>query len=133
MKSDREAIRKLLKDWHDATVRGDLPTLLSLMVEDVVFLVAGQPPMRGREAFASAFRVGLEHYRIDYTSEVEEIHVAGDFAYCWCHLAVTVSPLKAHPPLRRSGHTLTVFRKGPGGNWLVARDANLLTTEHPKL
>jgi ketosteroid isomerase-like protein len=39
----------------EASAKADLDTVLSLMDEDVVFLVAGQPPMR-REEFASSFR-----------------------------------------------------------------------------
>jgi uncharacterized protein (TIGR02246 family) len=130
MQTDQEAIRELLSAWHRATVTGDLPRLLELMAEDVVFLVAGQAPMRGREAFATAFRMGQEHYRIDYTWEVQEIHVTQNLAYCWCHLVVTVAPLKALPPMRRSGYTLTILRKNPAGNWVVSRDANMLSSEH---
>ena len=131
MQTDQKAIQDLLWAWHEATTNGDLPRLLELMAEDVVFLVAGQPPMRGKEAFASAFRMGLEHYRINYTWELQEIHVAEPLAYCWCHLTVTVTPLKGLPPMRRSGYTLTILRKNPDGLWLVSRDANMLTTEHP--
>jgi hypothetical protein len=29
--------------------------------------------------------------------------------------------------VRRSGYTLTLFRKGDDGHWRLARDANLLT------
>jgi ketosteroid isomerase-like protein len=29
--------------------------------------------------------------------------------------------------VRRSGYTLTLFRKGADGHWRLARDANLLT------
>jgi ketosteroid isomerase-like protein len=29
----------------------------------------------------------------------------------------------------RSGHTLTILRKEPDGQWLLARDANLLTAQ----
>jgi uncharacterized protein (TIGR02246 family) len=130
MVNDHQSIRDLLEEWHRATISGDLPRLLGLMAEDVVFLVAGQPPLRGRAAFAAAFRKGVEHYRIAYTWEAEEIQVIQDFAYCWCHLHVTITPLKDLPPMRRSGYTLTILRKGTGGDWLVERDANMLTTDH---
>lgn len=127
MQNDEPAIRDLFTAWHDATVAGDLSKLFSLMAEDVVFLVAGQPPMRGRDAFASAFRTGLQHHRIDYAWKVEEIHIAANLAYCWCHLSVTVTPLQAGSPTRRTGYTLTILRKNPDGSWVVARDANMLT------
>jgi len=48
MSSDEQAIRSLVALWHSATASGDVETVLSLMAEDVVFLVAGRPPMQGR-------------------------------------------------------------------------------------
>jgi len=41
----------------------------------------------------------------------------------------TVTPLQAGAPMRRSGNTLTVFRKPAGGGWMISRDANMLTVE----
>ncbi len=129
MRDDEQAIRDLFTAWHEATTTGNLPKLLNLMAEDVVFLVPGQPPMRGRDAFAAGFQTGLQHYRIDYTWETQEIQIAGDWAYCWNHLSVTVIPLQAGSPKRRTGYTLTVLRKQPDGTWVVTRDANMLTAE----
>ena len=130
MQEDQQSIRALFAAWHAATAAGDLSTLLGLMAEDVVFLLAGQTPMRGREAFAAAFRAGLQSYRVESTGEVEEIQIAGDFAYCWSHLSVTVTPLQGGSPKRHAGYALTILRKKPDGNWIVARDANMLTAEH---
>lgn len=54
--NDEQAIRDLIATWHKASAAGDLTTVLKLMAEDVVFLVAGKPPMRGRDAFATGFK-----------------------------------------------------------------------------
>ena len=43
MNADERAIRYLVALWHSATAAGDVDTVLGLMDEDVVFLVAGQP------------------------------------------------------------------------------------------
>jgi uncharacterized protein (TIGR02246 family) len=56
MPGDEQAIRDLIANWMAATIAGDLNRLLSLMADDVVFLTPGQPPMRGLDAFAAAFR-----------------------------------------------------------------------------
>ena len=132
MRDDEQKIRDLFTAWHSATTNGDVSKLLSLMAEDVVFLVPGHPPMRGRETFAAAFRAGLQHYRIDYTWEVEEIHITEGLAYSWCHLSVMVTPLQGGSPMRRTGYTLTILRKQPDGSWVIARDANMLASDqHP--
>jgi uncharacterized protein (TIGR02246 family) len=49
MQSDEEQIRQLISTWHAATKAGDVDTVLSLIVGDVVFLVPGRPPMRKAE------------------------------------------------------------------------------------
>ena len=126
---DEQAIRDLVTEWQRATATGDLPGLLRLMSEDVVFLAPGQPPLRGREAFANAFRSALQHVRIDATSEIQEIRVAADMAYCWNHFSVTTTTLDSGLPKYRTGYTLTVLRKTRTGAWVVTRDANMLSVE----
>lgn len=126
---DEEAIRDLLTKWLRATSAGDLQLLASLMSEDVVFLAPGQPPLRGREAFAHAFRSALQHVRIDASSEIQEIRVAGDMAYCWNHFSVTTTSLNGDAPKYRKGYTLTILRKTRAGTWVVTRDANMLAAD----
>jgi uncharacterized protein (TIGR02246 family) len=96
------------------------------MDEDAVFLRAGHPLMRGRDAFASQFQEVVKQARIEAGSEIQEIEISGDLAYCWNQLTVTVTPLKGGEPMRRSGPVLTIFRKKEDGRWVLSRDANLL-------
>lgn len=108
-----------------ATKRGDTRSVLDLMTDDAVFLVAGQPPM-GKAAFASAARSAAdERPMFDGVFDIKEICVEGNIGYLWSHLTVTVTPPRGGAPVKRSGHTLTIFRKIQS-RWLLARDANLL-------
>lgn len=124
---DEFAIRNLLETWHRATAAGDLARILPRMAEDVVYLQPGHPPMKGREAFAAGFRAGVERVRIESGGEIQELRVAGDWAYCWSHLRVTVTPREGGASTRRAGPVLSIFRKEPDGRWVLARDANMLT------
>lgn len=124
MHPDEQAIRSLIESWAQATAAGDLHELMSLMTEDVIFLTPGQPPMR-RDDFAAGFMAAIEHVRIEASSEVQEIEVAGDWAWCCNYLDVTVRPRAGGSPNRRAGYTLTILRKVDGA-WAIARDANLL-------
>ena len=45
MQNDEQEIRQLVATWMAATKSGDVKAVLELMSDDVVFLVAGQPPM----------------------------------------------------------------------------------------
>ena len=126
MSDEERAIRELVATWHRATAAGDLQRILSLMADDVIFLTPGRPPMRGKEAFAAGFRTLLQTHRIESAGTIKELHVAGDWAFFWAELSVTVIP-RSGPPARRTGNTLTILRKHADGAWLLARDANMLT------
>jgi uncharacterized protein (TIGR02246 family) len=126
MPSDEQEIRQLVAPWTAATKAGDVDTVLGLMTDDVVFLVPGRPPMRKAE-FASALRAqtGKSMAKIDSSSEIQEIQVAGDWAFMGTKLSVTASPPDGSEPVEQAGHTLTVLRK-IDNKWFLARDANLL-------
>lgn len=126
MSTDEQAIRELVARWHRATAAGDVDTVLDLMADDVVFLVPGQPPMRGRSSFERGFRTLLTQHRIESTGEVREVEVSGNLAYCWTDLSVQVIPLSGGNATSRSGSALSIFRKQPAGSWILVRDANLL-------
>ena len=126
MQDDEQQIRELVATWMAATKAGDVETVLGLMTDDVVFLVPGRPPM-GKAEFAAAARAQAsgDAPRFDGSSDIQEVQVAGDWAWLWSRLRVVVTPADGSPPLQREGHTLTVLRRSQG-RWLLARDANLL-------
>jgi len=126
MTEDERAIRELVSTCFFASGAADTETVLSLMADDVVFMVPGQEPF-GKEKFAAAAR-GMQNVRMEGTSDIRELTVLGDWAYLRNHLVVTVTP-PGGQPLRRAGYTLTILRKTPTGQWLLARDANLMTTQ----
>jgi len=127
MTNDEREIRELVDRWIAASKAADLLAVLSLMTEDVIFMVPGQPPF-GKQAFAKASE-GMKDVRIEGTSDIQEIQVMGDWAYLRNHLTMTVTPPGGGKPMRRSGYTLTILRKEADGKWRLARDANLLTME----
>jgi uncharacterized protein (TIGR02246 family) len=128
MTDDERAIRDVVGRWMSASKAGDLATVLSLMTDDVVFLVPGQEPF-GKEAFAAASQA-MTDVRIEGTSEIQELEVLGDVAYLRNFITATVTP-PGGPGRSRSGYTLTIFRKGADGHWRLHRDANLMTGPSP--
>jgi uncharacterized protein (TIGR02246 family) len=123
--ADESDIRALIKRWHSATAEGDVDTVVTLMSEDVEFLVPGKDPMRGRNAFAEGLRGLLKAHRIQSSGDVQEVQVSGDLAFALTRLEVRVIPLGTGEENARFGYALSVFRRSNGG-WLLARDANLL-------
>ncbi|WP_027816477.1 YybH family protein [Paraburkholderia bannensis] len=129
MTDDEIRIRDVIAQWHAATNSGDVDALPALMTQDVLFLVAGQPPMRGRDAFVHALKAVLTTHRIESTGVVEELEVSGDLAWCRSELDVRVVGREGGSAMRRGGSALSVFRRS-GEGWQLARDANLLTLQY---
>jgi len=127
MHSDEQEIRQLVATWIAATKAGDIETVLSLMADDVVFLLPGQPPMVGKSTFAAAAKAHENQHapQFDGTGEIQEIQVLGDWAFMWTKLSVVVTQPGNAAPMRRAGHTLSILNK-QNGKWVLARDANML-------
>lgn len=129
MTADESAIRALVQEWMEATRRGDLARVLELMDDEVVFLGAGRPPMRGKEAFAAASRAMEGKVRVDGSADTREVRVFGDWAYCWNELTVVMRPVDGSAPTHRSGPALAVLRRSPAGQWVIFRDANMVAAD----
>ncbi|HWB58917.1 MAG TPA: SgcJ/EcaC family oxidoreductase [Chthoniobacteraceae bacterium] len=121
---DEAQIRDLIDTWLKASAAGDVETVLGLMTDDIAFLLPGRPPMR-RAEFAEASRAQSGKMKIEGKSDIQEITVEGNYAYCWNHLSITITP-EGGAPMRRAGNILSVFRKEAEGKWRLHRDANLL-------
>ena len=126
MESDEQEIRQLVSTWMAASKAGDVETVLSLMSDDVVFLLPGQPVMRKAD-FTAAVRAqsGQEAPQFDGRSQIQEITILGDWAFMWAKLTVVVTPPGDVQSMVRAGHTLSIFKK-QNGKWVLARDANML-------
>ena len=108
MTKGEQAIRDVVDRWVRASATEDVATMATLLADDIVFIVPGQPPF-GRKEFKAAW--GRTDERCEGQSEcVEEgVLISGDFAFTGTRLAVG----------QRAGWC-----------WLLARDANLLTPEN---
>jgi uncharacterized protein (TIGR02246 family) len=51
MTDDERAIRELVSTWMRASESGDVNTVLSLMADDVIFMVPGREPWKGIHTF----------------------------------------------------------------------------------
>ncbi|RQR44700.1 SgcJ/EcaC family oxidoreductase [Burkholderia sp. Bp9131] len=128
MTEDERAIRGLVETWFVSSRRGDLATVLDLIADDAIFMVAGKPPF-DKAAFAAASRdanaAAGNAPKVDGRYRIDELRVMGDWAYLRNFLEIDVTP-PGGDAVRRSGHTLTILRKA-GGRWQLVRDANLVT------
>ena len=124
--SDEGAIREVHSTWIHAVNAGDLPRLLTLMTEDVVFLNPGKEPV-GRREFPDGFLMGHQRSWIHCVSEIEEVAVFGEVAYTRCRDSLSVKPRFGGEAMELAGHRITIYRKQIDGLWLLARDAHTLS------
>jgi uncharacterized protein (TIGR02246 family) len=124
---EKQRIRDIIDTWLKASAAGDLDRVLPLMAEDVVFLRPGMADMTGRDAYAAASRDMAGKICFEGLPNIREIQIAGDYAYVWNYLMVTVTPLPDGAPRNMAGNILSIFRKEPDGRWVLFRDANMLT------
>jgi uncharacterized protein (TIGR02246 family) len=123
---DERQIRKLIEAWIAASNARDLPALMDMMTDDVVFMTPGRAPFGKAEFAADSQR--MKSVTIDARAEVQEIEVFGPRAYIRNHIRVELtSPGQA--PRRMSGYAMSILRKEADGRWRIARDANLVVPE----
>jgi uncharacterized protein (TIGR02246 family) len=123
---DEREIRQLVDSWIAASKAHDLPALMDMMTDDVVFMTPGRAPFGKAEFAADSER--MKSVAIEARAEVQEMEVFGARAYIRNHVRVELtSPGQA--PKRVSGYAMSVLRKAADGRWRIARDANLVMPE----
>ncbi len=75
MTEDARQIRELVDSWIAASNARDLPALMDMMTDDVVFMTPGRPPFGKAEFAADSER--MKGVAIDARAEVQEIEVFG--------------------------------------------------------
>jgi uncharacterized protein (TIGR02246 family) len=123
---DERQIRKLVDSWIAASNARNLPALMDMMTDDVVFMTPGRGPFGKAEFAADSQR--MKTVTIDARAQVQEIEVFGPRAYIRNHIQIELtSPGQA--PRRMSGYAMSILRKEADGRWRIARDANLVVPE----
>jgi uncharacterized protein (TIGR02246 family) len=90
---DTRQIRQLIDSWIAASGAHDLPALMEMMTDDVVFMTPGRAPFGKAEFAADVERV--KSVAIAARVEVQEIEVSGPRAYVRNHIRVELtSPVK---------------------------------------
>jgi uncharacterized protein (TIGR02246 family) len=124
--SEERQIRRLIDSWIAASNARDVPTLMDMLTDDVIFMTPGRAPFGKAEFAADVER--MKGVAIDARAEVQEIEVFGARAYIRNHIQVELTS-PGQTPKRMSGYAMSVLRKDPDGRWRIARDANLVMPE----
>ena len=120
MDEDLQAIHKLRDEWKAASDARDVNKILSLITDDAVILAPNSPPIVGKKAVESMYKMALNMYKIEQNFIYEEIHVQGDWAYAWGQDEAIMTPLAGGETVRAKGYGMMIMRREADG-WKYAR------------
>lgn len=90
MTDDERAIRNLVETWMTASRAGDAATVLSLMADDVIFMVPGQAPF-GKDVFRAGSET-MKNVTMEGSADIRELKIFGDWAYLRNYIEITITP-----------------------------------------
>ena len=94
----------------------------SWFAADGVALGNGAAPLIGNVAIAKSATWSPKDYQLTWTPTDALMGPSGDMGYTWGHYEGHSKDANGNPVVT-SGRYITVWRKGPGGQWKVALDA----------
>ena len=118
---DIDAIKKLAADWRTGWLTGDTELLLSLWADDPVLMPQDQPAVIGRDAIRSIYQPVLKEYDFSSEGKLMEVEAAGDWGYFWSTYTLTATPKAGGQPVKSTGKSVFILKRGPGDAWKIAR------------
>lgn len=118
---DREAIRRLGKEWGAAVESRNLDRILNLVTDDIVLMPHGSPSIVGKQALRETYIGLFSRYSIKQTFAPEEIEVAGDWAFARGADLLTLVPLDGSIPIVIRARGVSIMKRGKDGAWKFAR------------
>lgn len=127
---DKESILALLERWRLATRGKETEGLLELVADDVVFLPSSMPPVKGKEEVEKMYRAFFPRYReIKHEAVIEEIRIAGDWAFLWGTDELRLTPESEEPNIHLKGKGLSILKRKSDGSWLFWRGINNMISQ----
>jgi uncharacterized protein (TIGR02246 family) len=128
---DQSQIRSLSQAWIEAMRAKDIDRLLSMIIDDAVFLPPGSPPVRGHDEVKKMLGTFFSRCHPEQSIAIGEIQICGDWAFTWGAETMKATPVNGGSPLTMRGHGLSILRRQKDGSWKFAWGINNLTLMAP--
>jgi uncharacterized protein (TIGR02246 family) len=120
--ADLRAIDRV-REAHVASLnQGDVDAWAGVFSEDAVQMPPNTRANVGRAAIRAWSHAFLDPFRAEFALEVDEVRVAGDWAFERGAYRIRVSPKAGGPGFEDTGKYITIYQKQANGAWLMARD-----------
>ncbi len=128
MNDDNRALRAI-KELHEkdrqASLDGDLETLLSLFTEDGMAIPTDGEIVRGKDELRKMLERNLkqlqEYLLVEYIQDFKEIRILGDYAYEWGSYSGKYISKKDGSEITGSGKLMRILKLDTDGSWKVSR------------
>ena len=88
------------------------------------------PPINGKQKVEELYRTFFLQYReINHNAVVEEVQVAGDWAFLWGTDELRLLPDSGEPEVHMKGKGLSILKRQPDGEWKFWRGINNMTRQ----
>jgi len=122
LSQDNSSLEEFSPKWRTAYETGDFDSMRDLYEPDAWLMTRHQPARKGVDEILSYFKASREAgakatITFDYEDEVIEGDLAVIVAKWWLE-----SPQAVGEPVRDSGRSLVIFKRGKDGIWRLWRD-----------
>lgn len=121
--SDKAAAEASTTAFHEALRSNDLEKFMTYVADDVFFMPAGEPPIRGKEAMRKWMTAFLSQYRTtSLTLADREMRVADGWAVELGTYEWGLAPAAGGATTVDRGNYMQVWQQRPDKTWSFARE-----------
>ena len=120
--ADVEALDHVREGHIAALNDGDVNAWVGAFTADGVQMPPNAPANLGRESIRAWSQAFLAPFRVEFVLAVDEVQVAGDWAFERGTYTITLTPKAGGEPMQDIGKYLTVYQRQPSDVWGMARD-----------
>lgn len=114
--------------WAKFYKAGDLDSLMTLYVDDVVVALHGQPALFGKDAVREYFSTRIGKADTEFELDYEVVDVHGDIAYIISKYWLKAVNRESGYVYKDAGRSMLVYKK-EGGRWKIAADLDQATPD----
>ena len=122
VQADEMAIREVLDQIVSAFNTGDVESFLANFTDDAIFDPPNGPARSGKEANRSVYLAVFENSTYDVSMELNELVIAGDWAFDRTVFAGTVTNKATGESRDIKNGNIHIYKRQPDGSWKIAWD-----------